>query len=46
MEQVYEAFGYTVNRVGLDLGMCLVIGTVLRVIGFVLLIGLNRQKQI
>jgi succinate dehydrogenase hydrophobic anchor subunit len=38
-------FGYTLDRFGLDIAMMLVIGTAYRAVAFVLLVGLNRDKQ-
>lgn len=41
-----ENYGYTLNVVAFDLGMCFLVGCVLRVIGYVLMVRLNRTKQI
>ncbi|TPX57986.1 hypothetical protein CcCBS67573_g09198 [Chytriomyces confervae] len=38
-------WGYSLSQVNLDLFMCVIIGIVMRVIGFVLMISLNRDKQ-
>ncbi|RKP12996.1 P-loop containing nucleoside triphosphate hydrolase protein [Piptocephalis cylindrospora] len=38
-------FGYTLDRYILDICLPLVIGLILRVIGFLSLVGLNRDKQ-
>lgn len=38
-------FGYVLDRYGFDVGMLVVIGTVYRVIAFLLMILLNRRKQ-
>ncbi|KAJ3232663.1 hypothetical protein HDU81_002813 [Chytriomyces hyalinus] len=40
-----RSWGYTLDRVGLDLVMCFLIGLGLRVLGYLLLIGLHRDKQ-
>ncbi|KAI8838034.1 P-loop containing nucleoside triphosphate hydrolase protein [Chytriomyces cf. hyalinus JEL632] len=38
-------WGYSLSQVNLDLFMCVIIGIVMRVIGFILMISLNRDKQ-
>jgi hypothetical protein len=38
-------FGYTLNRYYWDLLCIFIIGSVFRVLAFVLMVGLNRQKQ-
>lgn len=38
-------YGYTLRRVGLDLGIGFIIGTVFRIVGYLLLTMLNRSKQ-
>ncbi|ORY42611.1 hypothetical protein BCR33DRAFT_851653 [Rhizoclosmatium globosum] len=38
-------WGYTLTQLPLDIFMCLAIGIVMRVVGFVLMISLNRDKQ-
>ncbi|KAJ3177496.1 hypothetical protein HDU85_005863 [Gaertneriomyces sp. JEL0708] len=40
-----EAWGFTLDRFGFDLGMMVVIGLMLRVVAFGLMLGLNRDKQ-
>jgi hypothetical protein len=39
------AFGYTLDRYDLDIGICVAMGTAYRVIAYILLIALNRDKQ-
>ncbi|KAI9337954.1 hypothetical protein BDR26DRAFT_1008338 [Obelidium mucronatum] len=38
-------FGYTLTQVPLDLAMCAVLGLGMRIVGYFLMIGLNRDKQ-
>ncbi len=46
VEEVSAAlFGYTLDRLGYDIAMILIIGTVYRIIAFALLVLLNREKQ-
>ncbi|KAL2918456.1 hypothetical protein HK105_201857 [Polyrhizophydium stewartii] len=40
-----EQLGYTLDRFGFDVAMMLAIGVAWRVVGFVLMIALNRDKQ-
>ncbi|KAJ3344621.1 hypothetical protein HDU83_005006 [Entophlyctis luteolus] len=45
IDTLAASWGYTLDRVSFDLVMCAVLGTFTRVLGFFLLIGLNRDKQ-
>ncbi|KAI8616142.1 hypothetical protein BC830DRAFT_223049 [Chytriomyces sp. MP71] len=38
-------WGYSLNQINLDLFMCVLIGIIMRVIGFALMVTLNRDKQ-
>ena len=38
-------FGYTLDRMGTDFGLCILVGLVLRALAFLLLISVNRHKQ-
>eukprot|EP00455_Lapot_gusevi_P045021 TRINITY_DN5716_c0_g1_i5.p1 TRINITY_DN5716_c0_g1~~TRINITY_DN5716_c0_g1_i5.p1 ORF type:complete len:859 (+),score=112.28 TRINITY_DN5716_c0_g1_i5:76-2652(+) len=38
-------FGYTLDRFGFDIGMMCLIGMIYRLVAYLLLIGLNRDKQ-
>ncbi|KAJ3020129.1 UNVERIFIED_CONTAM: hypothetical protein HDU68_010330 [Siphonaria sp. JEL0065] len=38
-------FGYTLTQVPLDLMMCVLLGVAMRIVGFFLMIALNRDKQ-
>ncbi|KAJ3347192.1 hypothetical protein HDU83_002312 [Entophlyctis luteolus] len=45
IDTLAASWGYTLDRVSFDLLMCAALGTIMRVLGFFLLIGLNRDKQ-
>jgi hypothetical protein len=40
-----DIFGYTLNRSGFDFGMMFLIGCFWRLLSFLAMIGLNRDKQ-
>ncbi|KAI8896887.1 P-loop containing nucleoside triphosphate hydrolase protein [Globomyces pollinis-pini] len=40
-----DAFGYTLNQTGFDFLMMVVIGSSWRVLGYIAMIGMNRDKQ-
>ncbi|KAI9337955.1 hypothetical protein BDR26DRAFT_863348 [Obelidium mucronatum] len=40
-----KIWGYTLTQLSLDLFMCVLLGVAMRIIGFVLMIALNRDKQ-
>jgi hypothetical protein len=45
LDQSAAQFGYTLYRTGFDLLIMIVCGVILRGIAFLLLIGLNRDRQ-
>ncbi|KAJ3069575.1 hypothetical protein HDU98_007367 [Podochytrium sp. JEL0797] len=45
IELMASIWGYSLNQLTLDLFMCVMLGIVMRVIGFVLMVTLNRDKQ-
>lgn len=38
-------FGYTLNRFGFDMGICVLIGFVYRIVAYFLLISVSKDKQ-
>ncbi|KAJ3269064.1 hypothetical protein HDV01_001904 [Terramyces sp. JEL0728] len=45
IDRSVSLFGYTLGREGFDMCIMIIIGVVLRIIGFLCLVGWNRQKQ-
>ncbi|KAJ3390526.1 hypothetical protein HDU84_007377 [Entophlyctis sp. JEL0112] len=45
IELMASIWGYTLGQVPKDLAMCVFIGVVFRIIGFILMVSLNRDKQ-
>ncbi|KAJ3134674.1 hypothetical protein HK100_003437 [Physocladia obscura] len=45
IELMASIWGYTLSQIPLDMFMCIIIGVAFRIIGFVLMIALNRDKQ-
>jgi hypothetical protein len=45
VEAAARVYGYTLNRFAMDVALMFVVGTVLRIVGFALLVSLNRQQQ-
>lgn len=45
VDKTQESFGYNLNRFALDLAMMALLGTLYRIVSYVLLVNMHRDKQ-